>query len=431
MNAEVRSQAHSQAEIVATGAASLIDPPDEALDRLVRIAGRTVRGRVLVVDAGGVVLSDSGGFASIGSDYSSRPEIAVALRGESDQRERDSDTLGTRLLATSDPILRGEQVVGAVRITQSVDAVQSAVRRSLLGIALLALLVVALALLVAAVIANQIARPIRRLEATARGFATGGADPDLGAMAEIRGSTEQRSLARSFNEMTARVGRLLRSQKDFVASASHQLRTPLTGLRLRLEGLSDQLGNPAERAEAEAGLVEVDRLSKMVDELLILSRAGERDAPGEYIDLEELSSEACDRWAAAAGDRDLVLDLPPAGTAGAVFCARADLERVLDVLLENAVNYSPGGTEIVVEVRPGQITVRDEGEGLEPGEEEAVFERFARGRAGRRGVKGTGLGLSIARELIEQWGGAVAISSRGGRGAEAVVDLPAVARPPE
>ncbi len=425
VNDEVRTQARSQAAIVATGAASLIGTPDDpALDRLVRIAGRAVRGRVLVVDGSGTVISDSGGSRNIGEDYSSRPEIAVALDGEGVQRERDSDTLGTRLLATSDPIVRGRRTVGAVRITQSVDAVQSAVRRSLVGIGLLALLVIAFALLVGAVIANQIARPIRRLESTAREYATGEGDPATEPVAEIRGSTEQRSLARSFNEMTARVGRLLRSQKEFVASASHQLRTPLTGLRLRLEGLSDDLEDPASRAEAEAGLVEVDRLSKMVDELLVLSRAGERDVPGEQIELEELAAEACDRWAAAAGERSLVLDLPHEGEPNPVFCARVDLERVLDVLIENAVNYSPAESEITVEVATGRISVLDQGEGLEPGEEEAVFERFARGRAGRQGVKGTGLGLAIARELISQWGGEVTIGSRQPTGARATVSLP-------
>jgi signal transduction histidine kinase len=426
VNSEVRSQAHSQAAIVATGAGSLIDNPgDPALDRLVNIAGRTVRGRVLVVDASGVVISDSGGSANVGSDYGSRPEIAAALAGRSNQIERDSQTLDTRLLATSDPIIRGNRTVGAVRITQSVEDVQSAVRRSLLGIGLLALLVIAFALLVGAVIASQIARPIKRLETTARDFATGGRDPGAEPPAEIKGSSEQRSLARSFNEMTARVSRLLRSQKDFVASASHQLRTPLTGLRLRLEGLSDGLDDPESRAEAEAGLVEVDRLSKMVDELLVLSRAGERDAPGEQIDLEEFAGEVCDRWAAAAGSRSVELRIPGPGPPGSAFCARADLERVLDVLMENAVNYSPPGSRIVVEVAPGRISVTDEGPGLEAGEEEAVFERFARGSAGRRGVKGTGLGLAIARELISQWGGTVTIASADPAGAKAVVAMPA------
>lgn len=421
VNTEVRSQAHSQAAIVATGAGNLITPPEyKSLSRLVRTSADTVRGRVLIVDRNGIVLSDSGVPSSAGSNYSSRPEIAVALGGESEQRERSSDTLDTEILATSDPIFRGKEAIGAVRITQSVDAVRSAVNRSLLGLGLLGLLVIAFALLFGAVIANQIARPIRRLEVTARQFATGGAD----TQAEITGSTEQRSLAHSFNEMTSRVSRLLRSQRDFVANASHQLRTPLTGLRLRLEGLSDDLNNPDERAELEAGLREVDRLSKMIDELLILSRAGEIDVPGEMLDLDELAREAHDRWVNATGGRSLVLKDSGEPDIGPVFCARADFERVLDVLIENAVNYSPPGSEIVIDVAPGSIRIIDEGEGLEPGEEEIVFERFARGRSGRQGVKGTGLGLAIARELAEPWGGSVSIASRVGRGSVATITLP-------
>jgi two-component system sensor histidine kinase KdpD len=191
-----------------------------------------------------------------------------------------------------------------------------------------------------------------------------------------------------------------------------------------LEGLSERLEDPGEQAEADAGLLEVDRLSKMVDELLVLSRAGERDVPGESIDLEELAGEACDRWAATAGSRSITLHLPADDRTPPVFAARADLERALDVLIENAVNYSPRGSEITVEVGPGEISVSDEGDGLEPGEEEAVFERFARGRAGRQGVKGTGLGLAIARELIGQWGGTVTIGSRPDTGARATLRLP-------
>lgn len=421
VNTEVRSQAHSQAEIVATGASNLIAPTDEdALTRLINIAAGTVRGRVLVVDKSGKVVADSGNPGSVGSNYSSRPEIAAALDGKSDQRERASDTLDAEILATSDPVFRGNGVVGAVRITQSVEAVHSAVSRSLLGLGLLGALVLAFALVSGAVIANQIARPIRRLEVTARRFATGGTE----AEAEVTGSSEQRSLARSFNEMTARVGRLLRSQRDFVANASHQLRTPLTGLRLRLEGLTEETSDPGKKAELEAGLSEVDRLARMVDELLILSRAGEIDVPGEDLDLGELTGETYERWLPAVGKRTLVLGDTGGRDIGTVFCARADFERVLDALVENAVNYSPPESRITIEASPGMIRILDEGEGLDPGEEETVFDRFARGRSGRQGVKGTGLGLAIARELISQWGGSVTISSRESGGVEATVKLP-------
>ena len=103
--------------------------------------------------------------------------------------------------------------------------------------------------------------------------------------------------------------------------------------------------------------------------------------------------------------------------------ARADLDRVLDVLLENALAYGPPGQRIVIEVGAACIEVMDEGPGSRPGEEEAVFERFHRGTAGRRGPTGTGLGLAIARELAGRHGGSVVLERRPEGGTRAVVRL--------
>jgi len=239
----------------------------------------------------------------------------------------------------------------------------------------------------------------------------------------LTGSREQRSLARSFNEMTSRVERLLKSQGDFVASASHQLRTPLTGLRLRIEGLRDDSEDPADGQELSSGLQEIDRLSRMVDELLVLSRAGEVDVPGEILDLKEIAREAQGRWEKASGGRDLHVRGLERGDVDTVFCARADLDRILDALIENAINYSPEGSSVQIEVLPSGIRIIDEGAGVEPDEEELVFERFARGRSGRQGVGGTGLGLAIARELAGPWKADVTIESRERNGTKATVDF--------
>lgn len=425
VNDEVRSQAHSQTAIVATGAAPLMTGrPSPTLDRLARIAGRTVRGRVIIVDGAGRLVSDSEGGSRVGFDYLSRPEISRALRGRSVQVERTSQTLGEPILATSDPIVRGDQVIGAVRITQSVGDVREAIRTSLTALALLALLVLVFALILAVILASRISRPIVRLERSARGFASGRTE----SPAPVEGTVEQRSLARSFNAMTVRVNRLLSSQRDFVADASHQLRTPLTGLRLRLEGLRDEVAGDGDLVgEVDAGMAEVDRLSKMVDELLLLSRAGEVDTPGEVLDIGELVEEAGARWSATAAGSGISLSVDDRAGGRGVFCARADLERVIDVLVENAINYSPGGDEVLIEATPDGIVVADRGEGLEEGEEEKVFERFVRGSAGRTGRTGTGLGLPIARSLMLPWGADVTLSARPGGGSIARIGFPASA----
>lgn len=426
VDSEVKGQARSQAEVVATSATEFVDPPQPtSLQRIVERSAESVRGRVIVVGPRGNLLADSAG-TPIGRSYKGRPEVKAALAGRSEQITRDSRTLGAEILATSVPILEHGRPSGAVRITQSIEAVNRAVKTSILDIAALAGVVLLLGIVAGALIAQQIARPIRRLDGAARRVAEG----DLDTTVAVEGSTEQRSLSRAFNEMTQRIKRLLRVQQDFVADASHQLRTPLTGLRLRLENLAERFRGdaPAER-ELGAAMGEIDRLSLIVDELLILSRAGEHELPGERLDLEEAVRRGAERWRASAADRGIALEVGAAAEAAEGWCAAPDLERSLDALIENALAYSPRGSTVRLEAAPGRIAVLDEGPGLAAGEEEVVFERFSRGSAGRRGAKGTGLGLAIARELTRQWGGDVRLRNREDGGLAATIELaPAAVR---
>jgi len=421
VDSEVRGQARSQADVVAVTASELLNPVQAAgLRRLVRVSADSVRGRVIVVDGRGRLVADSAG-ARPGRSYADRPEVRRALHGHSEQITRNSETLGTEILATAVPVLEHGSAHGAVRITQSIDAVNRAVRTSILDVAALAAVVLALGVIAGALIAQQIARPIRRLDQAARQVAGG----DLDTSVAVEGSTEQRSLARTFNEMTQRVKRLLRVQQDFVADASHQLRTPLTGLRLRLEVLGDRFrGDETVGAEVGAAMREIDRLSQIVDELLILGRAGERELPGERLDLVAATRKAAERWRAAAAERRISLETSaPDGPADG-WCAGPDLERSIDSLVENALLYSPPGSEVRIVAAPGRVEVLDRGPGLAPGEEEAVFERFSRGQAGQQGPSGTGLGLPIARELTRQWGGDVTLSNRHEGGLRAVIEVP-------
>jgi signal transduction histidine kinase len=411
VDTEVRSEARGQADVVAASAGDLVARRDlVALQELAVTAARTVRGRVLVADAQGRLLADSGGERP-GRSYRSRPEIASALGGRARQLERPSATLNEDLLATAVPVVDAGRRVGAVRITQSTDAVDRAVRRQWLGLGLVGLLVVLLGLGVGYVLAGQVARPVRRLDDAARKIAEG----DLSVRADVEGSAEQQSLARTFNDMTERLGRLLESQREFVADASHQLRTPLAGLRLRIEAASAETDDPSVRHELAAAERELDRLAQMVTELLELSRAGERELPGEDLVL----ADAADRVAERFGPRVTVT-----GQGGATWCARADLDRILDAIVENALHYSPDDAPVVVRVHATGFDVLDEGPGIDTAETEAVFERFHRGTAGRRGPAGTGLGLPIARELARGWGGDVTLERRQEGGTAAHVTLP-------
>ena len=419
VDAEVRSQADGQADLVAASAVDLLAPRERArLRSVVRQSAATVRGRVIIVDAGGEVLVDSSKPAAADGSYGNRPEVAAALHGNPSQQRRHSASLSADILATAVPIARNGHVVGAVRITQGISSVHHAIRRTILELVLVGVAVLLIGLAAGALIARQIARPLHRLEETAERVAAG----ELDARADEReGSAEQRSLAASFNEMTARVGELLASQRRFVADASHQLRTPLAGLRLRLEAVAARHGSDRDIAAAEA---EVARLSSIVDDLLELSRAGGQRRALEPCDLLSSARTVADRFAAAASRDGVTVRVVEDAPGATGYCAPADLDRALDALVENALLYGGSGGEVEIGVQPGIVEVRDRGPGPAVGEEDQVFERFHRGAAAADGRPGTGLGLAIARTAARGWGGDAILRQRAGGGAVAVLAIP-------
>jgi two-component system, OmpR family, sensor kinase len=307
-------------------------------------------------------------------------------------------------------------------VTQSVDAVDSEVRNDVLALIGVGVLALALGLGVAWLLAGSLARPLRGLAGTARSVAGG----DLDARARVEGSSEQREVASAFNDMTGRLARALRSQREFVANASHQLRTPLTGLRLRLEAAALKSRDPEVERELVAAERETERLAKLLTELLMLARERERPEP-ERLSVPEAVQAAAERWEGPADSSGHGLSAAGDG-APVVAATEADLAVILDNLIENALNYSPGGTDVAIEwgVDGGTAwaAVLDEGPGIEPGESERVFERFYRGAASHGGATGTGLGLSVVEALARRWDGSVKLARRPEGGTRAELRLP-------
>lgn len=415
VNREVRTQATAEAQLVAAAVGA--DAASPVMASLVATAARTTRGRVIVVDRRGRLRFDSASpSAPVGADYASRPEIAASLAGRSYQEQRDSQTLGHPLLVTSVPAREDGRVVGAVRVSQDVGAISRAVDRGRMALAALGLLVVALGGAVAAVLARRLAKPLAALEDAAQAVADG----DMTAVAPERGSREQVSVARTFNAMTERLDRSLTAQQQFVANASHQLRTPLTGVRLRIEEALAEDPGPATAEQLEAATAEVDRLAELIDDLLVLSRGGERPQAARPVDLRELADAVAARLLPAAEQRGRTVRVSGDATS-VVLADRSDLERALDALAENALAYGDGTIDLVV--RGARLDVCDRGPGFAPGELDGrLLERFQRGSAGRA-QPGTGLGLAIASALAARWGGQAGIGAREGGGAVAFLDF--------
>jgi two-component system OmpR family sensor kinase len=211
-----------------------------------------------------------------------------------------------------------------------------------------------------------------------------------------------------------------------VANASHQLRTPLTGLRLRLEAAALKSRDPEVERELNAADRETERMARLLAELLMLARERERPEP-EELSLAEVAEAALERWEGPAASSDHRLALHGEGDA-VVAATDADLAVMLDNLVENALNYSPAGTTVTIEwgSEPDSawLAVLDEGPGIDPEERQRAFERFYRGRASRGGAPGTGLGLSVVEALAERWDGSVRLEERPEGGTRAEVRLP-------
>ena len=380
-------------------------PPARVPARVARIVRAAVRGtdeRILVTDSRGRVLADTTGAAAIGADYATfeRPELLVALQdGVVDTRNRASATLGEELLLVTLPLVDEDRIVGAVRVSVPTAEQAASVRESWLRLALIGLAVVAAGLALAWVLARSLSAPVTRLDRAAGRLAHG----ELETRVPEEGPAELAGLARSFNRMAAALGAALTSQRDFVANASHQLRTPLAGLKLRLEAVRAEGGPGAEQAaKAE---VEVDRLSALVGDLLELARAASPESTGRTVDLSAVAAEAVERWRDRVTAAEMRLELDDGGVLP-VWASDADLQHVADNLLENAVRYCPAGTVVRVSTANGArptLTVADDGPGIPEADRGRVFERFFRGSTGRRSGPGTGLGLAIVAELAGRW----------------------------
>jgi signal transduction histidine kinase len=427
VDSEIKAEASSGAQAIAAAASGRLADRD-TLGRLARDQARRLGGRVIVVDAGGRVLVDSDRAAAAGASYASRPEIAEALRGSTAQGTRHSDSLRTDLLFTSVPVVDAGRVTGAVRLTQSVKAVHDEVRRDVLALLGLGAAVLALGLGLAWLVAGSLSRPLRGLARTARRIAGG----DLDARATPTGSTEQVEVANAFNDMTERLVRALDAQRDFVANASHQLRTPLTGLRLRLESAGLRADDPDLRRDLAAGELETERLAKLLTNLLRLAQEGQPPPTAAALALADVAERAADRWRDQAENEGHAIEVGGDG-APHVHAAAGDLDTMVDNLVENALIYTAPGTPIRVEWggAGGEafLAVLDNGRGIEDEEAGRVFDRFYRGSASRDGAPGTGLGLAIVEALACRWGGRATLTNRPDGGARAELRFPGVPAP--
>ena len=355
--------------------------------------------------------------------YAEESDAHVLVRAASGRvvvdsaRAGDDDAEHARGLLVTMPVAANGRVFGTVAITYPTSETNRRIVRDWFGLGIAAAVVLAAAAVLGVLLSRSVSRPLRRVERAAQRIGDG----ELDARApESEGPDDVRRLARTLNETAAKLETLVRSQEDFVADASHQLRTPLTALRLRLENLERDVAPPG-RETLAAAVTETDRLSRLVSELLALARPQDQVEPADAIDVTALAAARAEAWDALAAESSLRIE-----TAGPSIRARAGagrVEQVLDNLLANAVEASPAGSTIRLSSgrRDGwiELHVVDEGPGLSPEARARAFDRFWHAGSG----EGSGLGLAIARRLVEVDEGEIALREAAAGGVDAVVRL--------
>jgi signal transduction histidine kinase len=308
-------------------------------------------------------------------------------------------------------------VIAAALTTAERDQVEDAVRLAV-GVSLVVLLLASLFIWLAA---GRVVAPLQAVARTARAIS----ETDLSGRIPVQGSDEIAELGRTFNGMLDRLETAFAGQKDFITDVSHELRTPITVIRGHLETLGD---SPREREEAIMVIQdELDRMSRYVDDLLLLTKAPRPDflrlAP---VDLDLFTHDLFAK-ARSLGDREWRLDKTGVGI---VVADQDRLTQAMMNLVENAVRHTDEGDKISLgtslEGDEARLWVNDEGPGVDPADRERIFSRFARADSGsHRSAEGAGLGLSIVEAIAQAHGGSIDLHSELGKGSTFVIVLPA------
>jgi len=381
--------------------------------------------RVRLLNTQGHVLVDSS-KSETSSDLKNDPLVMRALQGQyASQMDTSSDT---PIVSVAMPVLHNGQTIGVAYLTQSLRDVLTVLNDLRVRLLLSTLIALALSAFVGWWLSRRITRPVQQLTIAAEVVAEGHFDQ----VVQVHSRDEIGRLGQTFNDMTTRLQAARQMQVDFVADVSHELRTPLTSIKGTIETLREGAVNDLEVRDRflETVETETDRLIRLVNDLLVLSRADSAalNLSRKPTDMGRLVQALADRLAEQARALDLTIrveidpEVPPAW-------ADADrIEQVLLNLLDNALKYSrPQGT-ITLRVSTTEdnqvlVEVQDEGIGIPASELPRLGQRFYRADKARvRG--GHGLGLAIAQSLIQAHGGELWLESEEGVGTTAGFTLP-------
>lgn len=414
----------------------LLDSAD-SVKRIKQAAERHASQRglsVTVVDNAGHVIVDTGPGQEVrGKNIANQPEISDALAGKfTAMYKRPGSATNTDWLYVAYPVRARGYTAGVIRVGFQTTEIDQRLHKDFLVFLQLIVATAVVTVLISLWLARRVTRPVRDMSAAAIKIARSG---DLSEFVPVSRSDEIGELGLSFNQMIGRLREQERMRQEFIANASHELKTPTMAIGSVVEALQ---AGAAEDADLRARFLSslenlVERQSSLISDLLDISRldAGSPDAWVGAINFAQVVHESVEQIRPQAFKKNIELQCT-ASTEGAVVVGnQIQLQRALVNLLTNAVNYTPAGGRVTVRAALAgegklELTIEDTGPGIDQKDLPYIFDRFYRGDKARTRVGGgTGLGLAIARDIIARHHGVVEVESTVGTGSTFTVRLPA------
>ena len=381
----------------------------------------------------GKALFPGSAFCTLSGVSLNSPEVITAL-DKTIGRSIRSCPQGGRMIYVASTIDQGPHLFGILILATPFDDVMAPTYQTMGWMGVIALLIVAFTVVEGWLGSIYISRPLGRLTQTAKKLSLG----DLTARAEIEGPLEVTHLAKTLNEMAARLQSSLESLSAFVANASHELRTPLTSIKLQVEALR---GGACEEPEVARHFLdqldhEIDRLTYTINDMLDLSQIEGAELNFQPVNMAELAKEVEAFWETRSRQSGIALTVEIGKDLPELNGNPHQLRRLLDNLLDNAIKNTPSGGSVQIILRHGladsnylrgtiRIDVRDTGKGIAPEHVAHIFDRFYRiDPHPRGGGGGSGLGLAIARLIVSAHGGTIGVKSRLGSGSTFWIELP-------
>ena len=378
--------------------------------------------RAVIYDGQGRVVSDSDGTLAPGTPGTGKKDVRTALTGKYGSRWERDPYRRVLTLHSSLPVFRDGEVVGVVSVIKPTFDVRRSILKSLKDLAGPALLAFALAVGTSYLLSSYLTRVISGMAARAKRVAAG----ETGVRLETWTKSELGDLARAVETMRRKLeGKAY--VEEMTSTLSHELKTPLASIRGATE-IIESSPDAQTRATFLANVrAEVDRLTDMVNNLLALSRIETAPAPAHAsCQMAEIAQRVANAARERAASFRIDFTATIAGSDQRIGVDGGQLRRVLEILIDNALAFTPAGKAVRFETSENTARISDEGCGIERDLQQRVFERFFTTVNPHTGRRGTGLGLAIAKSIVTRSKGEITLESEPGKGTALLVRFPLV-----